>query len=125
MFYHVKLNLIKTTIKCLKRSANNDNFCELESALSLAKQACSILLVNMERQCWVNTHYLRLECLEIIFILSEVEADVLEEKYVNKFEKLDCNISSNYIAAFYRVSKKVRQSSSSFHSGRSSRRYSL
>ena len=87
----------------------NDNFSKLESELSVTKQVNSLLsrrLVNMERQCWANAQYSRRECLDIIGIPSEVEPDVLEEKVVNIFEKLGCNIPSNHIAACHRVSKK-------------------
>ena len=41
-----------------------------------------------------------------IDIPSEVEPDVLEEKGVNIFEKLGCNIPSNHIEACHKVSKK-------------------
>ena len=87
----------------------NDNFSKLESELSVTKQVNSLLsrrLVNMERQCWANAQYSRRECLDIIGIPSEVEPDVLEEKVVNIFEKLGCNIPSNHIEACHRVSKK-------------------
>ena len=40
-------------------------------------------------------------------ISSEVEADVSEEKVINIFEKLDCNILSNAIEVCHRVSKKI------------------
>ena len=60
----------------------------------------------MEHQCQANTQYSRQECLDIRDIHSEVEADVLEKKVVNIFEKLDCNIPSNRTDACHRVSKK-------------------
>ena len=63
-------------------------------------------LVNMERQCWTNAQYSRRECLDITDIPSDVEADVLEEKVVNIFEKFGCNIPCNHIEACHRVSKK-------------------
>ena len=69
----------------------------------------------MARQCWANAQGSRPECLDAIGILSEVEADVLEEKAVNIFEKLGCNVPS----------KKVRQSSLSFHDGRTANKVSL
>ena len=40
-------------------------------------------------------------------ISSEVEADVSEEKVINIFEKLHCNILSNAIEVCHRVSKKI------------------
>ena len=62
----------------------------------------------MERQCWANAQYSRRECLDIIGIPREVEADVLEEKVVNVFEKLGRSIPSNRIGACHRVSKNRR-----------------
>ena len=44
--------------------------------------------------------------MDIIDIHIEVEADVLEEKFVNIFEKLGCNIPSNRTEARHRVSIK-------------------
>ena len=86
----------------------NDNFSKLESELSVTRQVNSLLSCrreNMERQCWANTQYLRRECLDIIRIHSEVKADVLEEKAVNIFKKLFCNIPSNRTEVSHKVSK--------------------
>ena len=44
--------------------------------------------------------------MDIIDIHIEVEADILEEKFVNIFEKLGCNIPSNRTEARHRVSIK-------------------
>ena len=60
----------------------------------------------MEHQCWANAQYSRWECLDIIGFPSEVELDVSEDKVVIIFEKLSCNIYSNYIEACHRISKK-------------------
>ena len=60
----------------------------------------------MGRHCWAKAQYLRQQCLDIIGIPTEVDADVLEEKVVNIFEKLGCNIPLNRIEACQRVSKK-------------------
>ena len=46
----------------------------------------------MECQCWANAQYSRRECLDVIGIHSEVDADVLEEKVLNIFGKLGCDI---------------------------------
>ena len=59
----------------------------------------------MESQCWTNTQYSRLECLDIIGISSKVEANALEEKVVTIFKKLGCNIPFNRVGACHRVSK--------------------
>ena len=42
----------------------------------------------MERQCWLNILYSRRDCLAIVGIPSDMDADVLEEKVVAIFEKL-------------------------------------
>lgn len=42
-------------------------------------------LTNMERQCWANALYSRRECLDVIGIPSEVDADVLKEKVLKIF----------------------------------------
>ena len=87
----------------------NDIFSKSKFELSVTKQVNSLLssrLVNMERHCWARAQYSRRECLDIINIPSEVKADVLEEKVINTFEKLGCNISSNRAEACHRVSKR-------------------
>ena len=87
----------------------NDNFSKLESELSVTKQVSFLLsrrLVNMGRKCWTNAQYSKRECLGIIVIPIEVEADVLKERVVNIFEKIGCNIPSNHIEACHRASKK-------------------
>ena len=52
-------------------------------------------LVNIERQCWLNAQYFRQECLNIVDIPSDVEADDLEEKVVAIYGKLGCNTRLN------------------------------
>ena len=48
----------------------------------------------MERQCWANAQFIKWDCLDLTGISSKVEADVLEEKVENIFNKLDWNIPS-------------------------------
>ena len=82
---------------------------KLESELSVTKQVNSLLssrFVKMERQCWAFAQYSRQECIDIIGIPSEVGADVLEEKVVNIFGKLDCNILPNRKGASHSKSKE-------------------
>ena len=76
----------------------SDNFSKLESKLSVTKQVNSLLLhrlANMEHPRQANAQYWRQECRDILDIHSEVEADTLEEKVVNIFTKLGCNIFSD------------------------------
>ena len=56
----------------------NGNFYKLKSEFSVTKQVNSLLshrLVNMERQCLAYVLYSRRQCLDIIGIPIEVEAD--------------------------------------------------
>ena len=85
------------------------SFSKLKTEESLTKQVNTLLsnrLVSIERQCWLNAQYSRRECLHIISIPSEVEANALEEKVVAIFEKLGCNIPTECIIASHRISKK-------------------
>ena len=63
----------------------NESFSKLQAEVSVTKQVNTLLpsrLVSIERQRWLNVQYSRRECLDIVGILSEVEADVLKEKVV-------------------------------------------
>ena len=63
----------------------NESFSKLQAEVSVTKQVNTLLssrLVSIERQRWLNVQYSRRECLDIVGILSEVEADVLREKVV-------------------------------------------
>ena len=87
----------------------SEPFSKLETELSVTEHINTFLsssLVSIERQCWLNAQYSRREWLDIVGILSEVEADGLEEKVVAIFEKLGCNIPTGRIAACYRICKK-------------------
>ena len=87
----------------------NESFFNLLAQVSLTKQINTLLpsrLVSIERQCWLNAQYSRRECLDIVGIPSEVEADALEEKVVATFEKLGSNILTERIEACHRISKK-------------------
>ena len=87
----------------------SDALLKLQSELAVSQQVNSLLsnrLTNMERQCWANAQYSRRECLDVVGIPSEVGADVLEEKVLNIFGKLGCDIPSKRIEACHRISKK-------------------
>ena len=87
----------------------NESFSKLQAEVSVTKQVNTLLssrLVSRERQCWLNAQYSRRECLDIVGIPSEVEADALEEKVIAIFEKLGCNISTECIESCHRISKK-------------------
>ena len=73
----------------------NESFSKLQAEVFVTKQVNTLLsskLVSIESQCWLNAQYSRKECLDIVDIPSEVEADALEEKMVSNFEKVGCNI---------------------------------
>ena len=59
----------------------------------------------MERQCWANAQYSRIECLDIAGIPREVSGDLLEEKVLNIFGKLGCDISPDHIETCHRVGR--------------------
>ena len=104
----------------------NNNFSKIESELSMTKQVNSLLshrLLNMEHQCQANAQYSKRECLDIIGILSEVEADVLEGKAAKILQRLGCNIPSNCTDACHRVSARVQQSLLSFHKGTATNKF--
>ena len=87
----------------------NECFSKLQAEVSVTKQVNIFLssrVVSIERHCWLNAQYSRWECLDIVGIPNEVEADALDEKVVNIFEKLGCNISTEHIEACHRISKK-------------------
>ena len=75
----------------------------------MTKQVNTLLssrLVSIECQCWSDGQYSRWECLDLVGIPSEVQADALKEKVVAIFEKLGCNIPTESIEACHRISKK-------------------
>ena len=87
----------------------NKTFSKLIVEVSVTKQVNTLLsssFVSIERQCWLNAQYSRWECLDIVGIASEVEADALEEKVVAIFEKLGCNIRTESIEACHSINKK-------------------
>ena len=87
----------------------SDAFLKLQSELAVSQQVNSLLsnrLTHVERQCWANAQYSRRECLDVVGIPSEVGADVLEEKVLNIFGKLGCDIPSERIEACHRIGKK-------------------
>ena len=49
-------------------------------------------IVVLERKCWSNEQYSRHECLETSGILSDTEADELEETVLKVFEKLKVDV---------------------------------
>ena len=60
---------------------------------------------NMELQCLANPQYCRRECLDVICIPTEEDADILDEKVPNIFGKLRCDITPERIEACHRISK--------------------
>ena len=77
-----------------------DTITKLSSEPSITKNVNTPLssrLVNLERQCWANAQYPRREFLDIVGIPGEVSGEVLEEKVLNFFDKIGCNISPDNI----------------------------
>ena len=73
----------------------NYNFSKLEADVKIAKKINNLLsqrVVDLERQYWANTQYLRRECLEVVGIPRSVDDNSLEEKVIQVFEKVGCNV---------------------------------
>ena len=100
----------KVNNKVLEEVRNlSDTITKLISELSITKNLNILLssrLVTLERQSWANAQYSRRECLDIVGIPREVSGEVLEEKVLNIFDKIGCNISPDNIESCYRISKK-------------------
>ena len=77
-----------------------DAFLKLQSELAVSQQVNSLLsnnLANLECQCGANAQYSRRECLEVIDIPNEVDADALEETVLNIFGNLGYDIPPKQI----------------------------
>ena len=88
----------------------NDNFSKLEADVKIAKNINNLLsqqVFDLDRQCWANAQYSRRECLEIVSIPRSVDDNSLEEKVIQVFEKVGCNIDSSNIEAFHRLTKVI------------------
>ena len=60
----------------------------------------------MKRQCWANAQYSRREFLEFVGIPHYVDDNSLDEKFIQVFEKVGCNIDSSNIEACHRTTKR-------------------
>ena len=77
--------------------------------MKIAKNVNNLLpqrLVDSERQCWANAQYSKRECLKVVGIRCSVVNNSLEEKVIQVFEKVGCNIDYSNTEAFHRTSKK-------------------
>ena len=86
----------------------NDNFKKLEGELIVSKKVNSELqkhIIQLEKQCWANAQYSRRECLELVGIPSSIEHDQLEDKVVEIFNKVGCNIMKENVEAFTELEK--------------------
>ena len=87
----------------------SDVILKLQQKFAVSRQVSSLLLnrlISIERQCWANIQYSRGECLDVIDIPSEEDADILEEKVLSIFGKLGCDIPPERIETCHRISKK-------------------
>ena len=86
----------------------NDSISKLHAELAVTKNENNLLvtrLSTLERQCWANAQYSRRECLDIVGIPRKVSGEVLEEKVLNIFGKLGCDISPDRIEACHHVGR--------------------
>ena len=68
--------------------------------MKIAKNINNLLsqrVVDLERQCWANAQYSRRECLKIVGIPRSVDDNSLEEKVIQVFKKVGCNIDFSNI----------------------------
>ena len=87
----------------------SNNFSKLEADVKIAKSINNLLsqqVVDLERQCWANAQYSRREWLEIIGIPRSVDDNSLEEKVIQVFKRVGCNIDSSNIEACHRIIKR-------------------
>ena len=80
----------------------NNNFSKLEGDVKIEKNINKLLLqrvVDSERQCWANAEYSRRECLEIAGILCSADDNSLDEKVIQVFKKVGCNIQACHCIA--------------------------
>ena len=78
--------------------------------MKIAKNIYNLLSqgeVDLDRQSWANAQFSRRECLEIVSIPRSVDGNSLEEKVIQVFEKVGCNIDSSNIEAFHRLTKII------------------
>lgn len=71
------------------------SFAKLESELAISMNVTTVLserLMQMERQCWVNTQCPWTVCVEMVGIFSLVYHNHLEDSVCKIFDKLNCNI---------------------------------
>ena len=86
-----------------------NDFSKLEADVKIAKNINNLLsqrVVDLERQCWANAQYSRRECLETVGIPRSVDDNSLEEKVIQVFEKVGCNIDSTSIESYHRITKR-------------------
>ena len=86
----------------------NGSISKLHAELVVTKNFNNLLvtrLYTLERQCWTNAQYSRRECLDTVGVPREESGEVLEEKVLNIFGKLGCDISPDRIEACHRVGR--------------------
>ena len=61
-------------------------------------------VVDLEWQYWNNGQYSRRECMEIAGLPADMDHVNLEAKAVEIFSNIGCDIDSEYIDAYHRIS---------------------
>ena len=82
---------------------------KIDADLAVTKQVNDLLVTrvtNLERQCWANAQYSRRECLEIVGIPPSVSHEDLENKVIDIFSKVGCNVANENIEACHRINQK-------------------
>ena len=83
MYYQLQTEMQSNTKILEEIRKLNDKFTNPESQLLVAKNVDSVLpqrVIDLERQCWVNSQYSRRQCLEVARIQESVKQNELEDK---------------------------------------------
>ena len=87
--YQSKFNSTLANIDKDMGELRND-FKKLEADLAISRSVNTKLrdrIISLERQCWSNSQYSRLQCLEITGLPGNINNENLEEKALMSFEK--------------------------------------
>ena len=103
----------KATIESLRDEVKkmNSNFKKLGADVSIVKTVNNLLIkksVDIERQCWANSQYSRIECLEIAGIPTSIPQQSLEEKISKIFEAIGVSVDKNDIDDCHKLRDKER-----------------
>ena len=87
----IKVSLIRPSANIDKDIGElRNDFKNFEADLAISRPVNTKLrdrIISLERQCWSNSQYSRLQCLEITGLPGNINNENLEEKALMSFEK--------------------------------------